>query len=826
MRAFNPRKNFLRAGRIARLEPLEKRLLLTTSRGIEPAEFDAVKADWPGFDYSGIVAESVLVVDATNGLDAKTLRRAIEDAKANKGADLIVVRTGFDAATLRFSSSDDVFKIDDASPLTIVAIGPQKLTIDANANSRIFEISDVSELSLGAVELIGGAADDGGAVLNSGTLFLDGVYIASNVASGDGGGIYNEANLTVVNSIITDNRAGKNGGGVCSRGCYVADAPLSKVNFTACDVVGNAAGADGTGFGGGIYFAGQDAGFNIFAEMRLDASIVVQNSSSSTDCDVNIYNSAFYNEIEFDGEQYVVEIPVSALIDGDYNLTTFVYWVSSYNPSNPSASGTNQIYSEATPLFVRDYDFETRSIGDYSLYESELSQAIDRAPFSAVVYPNGRALVRDFAGGRRVQNGLIDAGALEVQTTQVDLATKDGARASVAATVVGGKLRIEGIEASNLSDEEIADFKLRFFASEDLAFDETDVVVGELDALRLVPNSTQMFISDDLATELLTPGVSYYFYWRIISDSDDNDANNIGVTTDAVVFYAEDDSEIALVPFEFENYCARRDSMFYLSVSQTVRERFDSGGFAYWWDYGDGRFVRGAAGDWILPPLDGDSGVSVIALKIVDEATGAVVAKGNVALETIWTAPSISCDVRRAGDSTLILSFALQGSANRAISEWRVAWGDGTTSTFNVLGSTLTVGRLYETTEAKKYSVSLTVVEAGSQGRSTTYQILDFEVAGMNANAAVMENYVAAINRNICVSTATSERGAFLTSETKSVDEAKGSSCERTRETSWPAAVDAAFKFWKRRRENESIFDESDADWENALDCLALSSLR
>jgi len=851
MRAFYRRKTKSRAGRTARFETLENRLLLTTSRGVEPTAFDALKADWPGFDYSGIVAEEIIVVDATNGIDAQTLRRAIAEAKSNDGPDLIVVQTGTADATLGFASTDEVFTIDDAASLTIVATGPQKLTIDANAKSRIFEISSVSQLALGGVALIDGAAVDGGAVYNAGTLFLDGVYVASNVASGDGGGIYNASNLTVVNSIITDNRAGGNGGGVCSNGVYDADASLKRAHFIACDVVGNAAGVDGTGWGGGIYFAGQDADFNIFAEMRLDASIVVQNRSSATECDANIYNSAFYNEVEIDGERYVFEIPVAALIDGDYNITSFNYWVSSYDPNDPSVVGSNQIYREATPLFARDYDFETRKIGDYALYESSLSQAIDKIPLADAVYPNGRSFVRDFAGKRRVQNGALDAGALEVQRAQTDLATRDGAQASASATVVGGKLRVDGVEVSNLSELAAEDFRIQFFASEDLIFDDADVLVGEIGALRLAENATQRYCSNDLATEFLTPGTSYYFYWRVVADADSNAANNIGATNGAVVFYAENDEEIDSAPFEFENYRTQRDSAFYLSVSQKVEERFGDG-FSYWWDYGDGRFVEGKSSDWVFPPTNVGPDVSIVALKIVDNATQTVVAKGSAALETILTAPTIACNIREsANDSLLILSFAAQGNGNRTIKEWKISWGDGTTSTFNVLGTELTVGKRYATsTETKTYQVSLTIEEAGSQNAKTTYRLPNFRVegnaisaarsasdaptvldvaeAGKEADAEPLDDApIDAASHGEANSLApTGKNKATLAATTSVADRFVPECVDAERENLGLLLGDATREFRKRRNDKTSLFDERDERLESALELLARNALR
>ena len=218
-------------------------------------------------------------------------------------------------------------------------------------------------------------------------------------------------------------------------------------------------------------------------------------------------------------------------------------------------------------------------------------------------------------------------------------------------------------------------------------------------------------------------------------------------------------------------------------------------------------------------------------------------------MEKVWTAPTIACDVRESpNDSALRLAFALQGNGSRAISEWQISWGDGTTSTFNVLALALSVGHYYSTeTETKTYSVSLTVSEAGAQKRKTTYRLLDFEVVGTAASASLPETLS---ELTVEVERRTIKRGAdaglFLAlqnEETEVFELAREETSEVRNETITVGPVrelrratenvvgapstDATFReFWKRRRGKEMLFDVNDDALEREFELLAFNMLR
>lgn len=287
-------------GRRARFESLESRLLLEVGRGISALELDAVVAEYPGFNYEEIAPENVLTLDATNGIDAASLRQAFDAAQRRQGADLIVVTTSDASTPVVFAKESDALSIDDPSPVALAVVGTQKLTLDGASKTRLLTTSARSDVALGGLVFTGGFSTAGGAIYNSGTLTLDRVWITGNYSSGSGGGVYNESTLTVVNSIISGNRAREHGGGVFSTGSYSEIGGVKIQTFVNDTITGNVAGYESEfGFGGGVYFHGVDDSFNIFAVARFYNSIVVQNRSSATQCDVNIYNSLFYNKIEF-----------------------------------------------------------------------------------------------------------------------------------------------------------------------------------------------------------------------------------------------------------------------------------------------------------------------------------------------------------------------------------------------------------------------------------------------------------------------------------------------------------------------------------------------
>ncbi|MBQ9873058.1 MAG: hypothetical protein IJM30_01210 [Thermoguttaceae bacterium] len=676
-----------------RFETLETRELLSATRGLDEASFAALREDYPGFDYAGVASSDVLVLDASAGLDPDALRSALSEAKARPGADVIAIRAHESGTTMEFGAASDGFVVDDPSPIAVVAIGG-RATIDAGNMSRIFTIGSGASLSLGGVSLINGSSSDGGAIYNAGELLLDRALLSNNAASNVGGAIYNSGELTVVNTIISGNRAGRDGGGVYSTGGYVDEETVVEQRFINATITGNAAGTSGTGFGGGIYFRGVDEEFNVFAEATLENSIVVQNRSQATDCDVNIYNSLFYNAFEFEGESFEFEVPVAGLIDGTNCLSTFSYWLSSYDPDDPTETGTNAIYLESIPLFVQDYDFDAGRDGDYALYVSDVSQGIDAGTTEPGRYRNGEAIRRDFSGANRKSGGAVDVGALESESSATNLRALDGARVSRRAIVSGEVLTISNVGVENIGDAVSEPFVVRFFGSLDGALDSGDAPIAERSFLGLGAGETRRF--DVLAPTLsLEPGLKYWIFWRIETRADVEVSNDVGALETPIVVYGEDPNPRE-VEFERSGYSVQRGNSLELGLSSGFVAPESAG---YYFDLGDGAFWESSRRGWISPGLvPEEPGTREIVAKVVDLDAGKVVAVGRVALTTL--SPSPTLDVRAeslAGGAATRLSLSVRSSAwNRPIKKWSIEWSDGTKEEFEGLGYDLTVARFLD----------------------------------------------------------------------------------------------------------------------------------
>lgn len=160
------------------------------------------------------------------------LRNAINAANNNPGPDTIQLTAGstftfnnIDPAGIGVNEGFSALPIITAAggPLTIIGLGGSQSVIERNAGSsenfRLFTVRDGATLTLENVLLRNGRVtggppfgNDGGAILNNGTLTLNNVIIENNFAGDDGGAIANVgvttgAKLTINNSIIRNNTA-------------------------------------------------------------------------------------------------------------------------------------------------------------------------------------------------------------------------------------------------------------------------------------------------------------------------------------------------------------------------------------------------------------------------------------------------------------------------------------------------------------------------------------------------------------------------------------------------------------------------------------------
>jgi predicted outer membrane repeat protein len=122
-----------------------------------------------------------------------------------------------------------------------VVADPQDSLSDPNPSMRIFRVGDQGNLLLKDLRILGGFVgsssptnslnNHGGAILSTGLLVLQHVFIASNRVTGSGGGIYFTGQLEISdNSVFANNRAISSGGGIAGTGRLIVQRSLMRGN--------------------------------------------------------------------------------------------------------------------------------------------------------------------------------------------------------------------------------------------------------------------------------------------------------------------------------------------------------------------------------------------------------------------------------------------------------------------------------------------------------------------------------------------------------------------------------------------------------------------
>ena len=194
------------------------------------------------------VGNTTHFVTNTNDSGTGSLRQVVLDAYVDDTIDMSGITGG---GTLSLTSGEIVLDKD------LTLIGPVSeangIVISGGDASRIFNISSGVTVSINRLQIENGYADTdgGGAILNAGSLTLEGITIASSSVDGaiNGGAILNQsgATLTLRNCTITGNSADSGSGG----GIYNASTATLTINSST--VSSNSA---STGNGGGINNAG------------------------------------------------------------------------------------------------------------------------------------------------------------------------------------------------------------------------------------------------------------------------------------------------------------------------------------------------------------------------------------------------------------------------------------------------------------------------------------------------------------------------------------------------------------------------------------------
>src|SRR5262249_30800867 len=118
---------------------------------------------------------------------------------------------------------------------TETILGPAAgLTVSGGGLSRVFQVDAGVTAFLSGLTITGGSADNGGGLVNHGTLTLTNCTLSGNSASHSGGGLWNNGTLTLTNGTVSGNLAAGNTASTTT----VSDTPSSLYvdNFDSASV--------------------------------------------------------------------------------------------------------------------------------------------------------------------------------------------------------------------------------------------------------------------------------------------------------------------------------------------------------------------------------------------------------------------------------------------------------------------------------------------------------------------------------------------------------------------------------------------------------------
>jgi hypothetical protein len=265
-----------------------------------------------------------------------------------------------------------------ANNLTIDASGlSSEITLNGNNAVRIFEVNGGATLVLNSIIITNGKYSSGGGIANNGTLTLNQCTVSGN-SSTTGGGIYNLGTLTLNECTLSGNSADMLGGGINNNGT---------LTLNECTLYGN---STQSAAGGGIYngYAGT---------LTLNQCTLSGNSSHFGGGIANYDVTLIFNSIVAGNSAYSGSVDI-------YGNVTF--------------SGTNIVQAYAfdvtgtTPI---NADPNLAPPGNYG----GPTQTMPPLPGSPAIGAGSVAdntFATDQRGYSRTQNGLIDLGAVELQS--------------------------------------------------------------------------------------------------------------------------------------------------------------------------------------------------------------------------------------------------------------------------------------------------------------------------------------------------------------------------------------------------------------------------
>ena len=136
-----------------------------------------------------------------------------------------------------------------AAELTISGYSPAKGRGGISTDVRVFEVAPDTTVTLSGLAIAHGFADNGGGILNQGTLTVSGCTVSGNSSVYEGGGIYSNGSLTVSGCTLSGNSA-FDGAGISNHGTATLLSSTVSNNTCVNDLSDS---YDPTTEGGGIF---------------------------------------------------------------------------------------------------------------------------------------------------------------------------------------------------------------------------------------------------------------------------------------------------------------------------------------------------------------------------------------------------------------------------------------------------------------------------------------------------------------------------------------------------------------------------------------------
>lgn len=266
----------------------------------------------------GIVVTSSLVSNALaggivgNGNAASCTEAAFDTALVGGGT--VTFNCGLAPVTIGLTTEKQV------SGVALTINGANLITLDGADATRLFNVAANATFTARSIVLTNGVSNNGGAILNAGTLTLSSVTISSSASSGRGGAIRNTGVLNIEDSTISGNTAATDGGGISTNGAVVIEDSVitantavnggglvntGTVDLTDSSLVGNNA----TGDGGGLVNRGT---------VNISGSALVENASDDDGGAIdnfgalNIVNSTLFGNTAADEAGGIRNVNVDA----------------------------------------------------------------------------------------------------------------------------------------------------------------------------------------------------------------------------------------------------------------------------------------------------------------------------------------------------------------------------------------------------------------------------------------------------------------------------------------------------------------------------------